>query len=183
MEEYIRAYPGATLVRTATRQIHYTLTPEHRPHSLRDEGPALPIAGVAAGRAPHDVKAMLDGDPGTSWSAGQSQSGDDTEAVTVDLGSARPVGAVELALGSDPAGYPRELRVESSLDGRSWAQAWQGRTAGRFLIAALEDPRRVAMRVQVDETPARYIRLRQLAADATSGWSIAELAVLGPRRR
>jgi hypothetical protein len=180
-EGLVRGYPGVAVVRTARGQTQYELKArkDAAAFALR-AGSALPIARVMVAAAQQYVDTMLDGDLTTGWNPRSPQTGADVEVLTVDLGTARAVAGVELALGPYPTDFPRVARVERSLDGERWATAWEGRTGGRTLLAALADPRRIPLRLEFEPAPARYVRVRQLGSDSTFGWSTAELAVLGP---
>jgi hypothetical protein len=182
-EDLVLAYPGATRGRNLAGVTQFELTPDKAPvpPPASHARSTVPVARVVAAIAQHEVPAMFDGNLATSWSSQQPQSGADTEVLTVDLGQVREVTGIELALGAYPIGYPRELRVERSVDGAEWAAAWQGTTGGRSIVAALEDPRRIPLRIEFAPAAARYVRLRQLGTDKTAPWTAAELAILGSR--
>jgi hypothetical protein len=156
---YLSDYPGMTLVRAGGRQVLFRLAVESR-RSPPAFGSPWPARGISANRAAADVGRLTDGDRWTSWVAPAPQQG--SEEVTIDLGSERAVRAVRLALGSRRAlEFPRRLVVETSMDGREWAPAWDGPTAAPALMAALADQRLVPLTIDIGGRVARWLRLRQ----------------------
>ena len=70
-----------------------------------------------------DIFTIRDGNLETRWDTGP-QSG--REQVIVDLGEARALTAIVLALGPFSNDFPRDLQVQVSADGRDWAETWRG---------------------------------------------------------
>jgi hypothetical protein len=138
-------------------------------------GIPLPVAGVESNINPEDINAVLDNDLRTRWHSPDQRG---LEIVTVDLGEARTVGSLVLCLGTYTSQYPRDLTVETSVEGTAWSQAWSGRTALLAYDGAIIDPRSVPISVPISRY-ARLIRLRQTAGEKTRGWTIVELRVLG----
>jgi hypothetical protein len=138
-------------------------------------GIPLPVVRVESNINEQDINAVLDGDLRTRWHSPDQRG---LEIVTVDLGEARSVGSLVLCLGTYTSQYPRDLTIETSVDGTAWSQAWSGRTALLAYDAAITDPRSVPISLPISRY-ARMIRLRQTAGDKTRGWTIVELRVLG----
>jgi hypothetical protein len=111
----------------------------------------------------------------TAWSPGAVQEGG--EEVLVDLGSVQNVGAVVLEMGSYSFGFPRELAIEVSTDGRQWQTVWRGETSVRTVRAALIDPGTVPVTFELGATSGRFVRLRQMGKDPVVPWWIAELKI------
>ncbi|MFC4150314.1 penicillin acylase family protein [Micromonospora mangrovi] len=101
----------------------------------------------------------VDGDLGTRWGSAWS----DDQWLTVDLGSARPVGRVALAW---EAAYARSYRIELSTDGTTWRPVWST-TAGDGGTDVAAFP----------ATTARYVRMHGLTRATSYGFSLWELAV------
>ena len=152
----------------------YELRVAPLPPSFVASGTPLPIAKVLANVNPSDIGATIDDNLDTRWHSHEQRG---TEMVTIDLGTIQPVSALVLFLGSYTAQYPRALAVESSQDGARWAAEWSGRTALLTYDAAVREPRAVPLAVPL-RGPARWIRLRQTAAEPTKGWTIVELRVM-----
>ena len=112
------------------------------------------------------------------WYCG-TQNGD--EVLTMDLGHTMSVNAIVNAMGPYASEFPRELVIETSIDGSSWDQAWRGVVIARVIVAAFEEPRSPVMTIPFASRPARYVRLRQVAKDPQFYWSVAELEVRGDR--
>ncbi|WDZ84227.1 penicillin acylase family protein [Micromonospora cathayae] len=101
----------------------------------------------------------VDGNLGTRWASAQS----DDQWLTVDLGSARPVGRVVLAW---EAAYARSYRIEVSTDGTTWRTVWSTTTAdgGTDVVA-------------FPTQTARYVRMRGLTRATGYGFSLWEMGV------
>ena len=54
---------------------------------------------------------------------------------------------------------PRDLRIETSIDGARWATAFEDRPGGLALIGALQLPRVIPLRVDLKDVTARYVRV------------------------
>jgi hypothetical protein len=120
---------------------------------------------------------MTDGDLDTRWTSDAPQDG--SEAIIIDLGSERLVGAVSMGLGPHITDFPRVLEIDRSPNGQSWSVSWKGPTTARAMAGATRNPEEVPLVVSVPIAPARFIRLRQLGQHPTYYWSITELAVYG----
>jgi O-glycosyl hydrolase len=110
----------------------------------------------------HPPAHMLDDNPGTLWTSGESQ---DTDlSLTVDLGSTQTFTELSLDVGADIGGYLRSYRVQVSDDGATWHSIVRGPGRTGEMIIALP------------ETTARYVRISSTARSG-SWWSIAELNI------
>jgi F5/8 type C domain-containing protein len=147
-----------------------------RPVTSPDPGEKLPIRRVDASCSAAVVSKVIDRDPVSRWYCG-TQNGE--EALTADLGEAMTVGAVRHGLGPYAADFPRELVIDTSIDGASWQPAWRGNVVARVIFAAFEEPRWPVMVLSFAPRSARYVRLRQVAQDRQVYWSVAELEVFG----
>ena len=85
---------------------------------------------------------------------------DERQALTVDLGEVRTVGAVVQNLGSYSWLFPSALAVATSEDGASWHEAWSGTVLDRTILAAMADPKRLRIVVAFPPRPARFVLLR-----------------------
>jgi F5/8 type C domain-containing protein len=97
----------------------------------------------------------------------------------VDLGQPRQVSGAEVRLGGYVADFPRQLAIETSIDGQRWLQAWTGGTALMAFSAALDDPRVLTLPFPFEPHQARLIRFTQTGTESKYEWSVAELRVLG----
>jgi hypothetical protein len=171
---YVEAV-GGMKVDGGTDWSRYQLRSASIPPPFVPSGSPLPIAGVDANVNPHDINAIIDNDLDSRWHSSDQRGG---ETVTVDLGQTRAVTGLVLCLGSYTSQYPRDIVVESSEDGVSWVRAWSGRTALLAYDAAVVDPRAVPLAVPA-RCRARWVRVRQTATEATRGWTIVEVRVMG----
>jgi hypothetical protein len=176
---YLSEVPDVTRVRSGGGQVLYHLAASKRA-AVGPHGRSLAMSSISTRPEGTGARGLTDGDPWTSWVAPTPQQGN--EEVVVDLGSPQQVQAIELALGPLLWNFPRKLIVDSSVDGRQWAQGWAGPTAPLALRSALEDERNLPLTIDIGERQARFVRLRQVGHDDKYPWSIAELAVLAPKR-
>jgi hypothetical protein len=101
--------------------------------------------------------------------------------VIVDTGDLHDVRGIVLSLGVFREDFPRRLAIDRSADGERWTTAWEGRTAGLTLAAALHDPHHTNLSLPIGAT-TRFVRLRQTESDPTYYWSIAGVRVIGEAR-
>jgi hypothetical protein len=175
---FVSAHPQAELVYEDGTYSTYRVRRGVRIDPLEKvSGDVLPIVRIAAIDNAALVAAMTDGDILTRWDAGREQRPGDT--ITVDLGQPRDVSGIEMLIGGYVADFPRQLSIETSLDGLEWSGAWQGGTAIMAFAAALEDPRNVTLPFSFTTRRARHIRLTQTGSERIYYWSVAELRVHG----
>lgn len=121
-----------------------------------------PMASVTAAGAADVAANAFDGNPGTRWSTGRAQMGNET--FTVDLGASRTVSRVVLDNATHGQDFPAAYTLEVSTNGTAFMNVKMG--AG----AAVTD-------VQFTRVMARHIRIRQTGTTPMSWWSIDELKV------
>jgi hypothetical protein len=139
--------------------------PALRPDGWRADASTTPDA---AGRA-------IDGRPGTAWSTeGAPAPG---AAVTLDLGTARPVGGIRLRPGAG-AGNPAAFVLEGSADGAAWRRLAPASWAGPLYWTGYELLRdgSAEWTVTFPPAPVRHLRIRPAAPGRR--WAIAELELL-----
>ena len=178
--QFVGGHPQAELVYQDDHYTTYRLTRGGRAKPLPEiGGEELPIASISTADNAALVGNMTDRDIVTRWHAGREQQPGD--CITVDLGQTRDVDGVEMLLGGYVADFPRQLVIETSVDGATWSTAWTGGTALMAFSAALEDPLDLTLPFGFDHRPARYLRLTQNGTERIYYWSIAELRVRGGR--
>jgi hypothetical protein len=141
-------------------------------------GPSIPVVALSATNKPDEVANATDRDLATRWDTGEPQQ--PGEEFRIDLGAAKPVGAIVLELGRSGGDFPRLLSIQISGDGASWEEAWKGPTSGRSLMAGMKYPQVVPLAFPLTGRPARYIKLVQLGSARNEYWSIAELHIYAP---
>ena len=175
MRALVERQPGSEMIHLSGGQRHYRL-PRHR----GDESPPpalgqhLMATGLSASCSPEGLAFATDDDLDTRWVCGVQNA---EHQVTFDLGYAASAGAIVHALGTAGADFPRQLIVETSLDGQAWDAAWQGSPAAAVLHAAMASPRATRAVLSFTPRPARYVRLRQIGRHEINYWSIAEFEV------
>ena len=176
--QYVGAYPGVELVYNDERYSSYRIRQSgegqrYRPVRL----PHLAVAGISVSEYPERARLMMDGDLVTRWELGRGQQPGDR--VTIDLGSAKDVRGLALALGRYTEDYPRRALVETSPDGIAWQAAWSGPGGGPALTAAVFEPTIVPLTFPIQADGVRYVRVTQLGSHPVFYWSIAEITVYG----
>jgi hypothetical protein len=137
--------------------------------------PAATVVGVKSAQAScPPARVLADGVFDEVWLC-EPQMG--TESITFELQQAAAVDGVRLTLGR-PVAFPRELTVETSLDGRTWVSARQGDVVDAFVRAAVASPTRPVIVLPFPARQAGYVRLRQTGADPTASWAMLEVEVL-----
>jgi hypothetical protein len=172
MRALVEGQTGVQVAGSSSGRRQYVLaarSADRRPLTL---GQRVAVAGLTASCSPEGLVYAMDGDLDTRWVCG-TQVAD--EWMTIDLGQVTMVGALVHALGPLGADFPREVVVETSVDGAAWASAWQGSPAAAVLFAALESPRLTRAVLPFAPRAARYVRLRQIGRDDRNYWSIAEV--------
>lgn len=177
-ESYVASHPAAEKVYDSPQWASYRVRrPAHLEAPRRLDGPALPIAARSANVGAGSLHLMTDGDLVTRWAAGRHQRSGDS--VTLDLGSPQTVKGVELMIGGYVADFPRQLLIETSLDGAAWQPVWSGPGSGATLVGALLDPRQLPLSFGFPPATTRYVRLTQTGAEPLYYWTIAELKIVG----
>jgi hypothetical protein len=178
LRHFLASAPQTTLLYQDDRYSAFRV--ERGPYAValpKLEAQSLPIASIVAKCNAAIVGAMIDHDIMTRWHCGREQRPGDS--FTVDLGAIRQVGGAELMIAGFVADFPRQLVIETSGDGATWATAWNGNAPAVALSAALEDPLNITMPFQFDRRPARYVRFTQLGTEETYYWSVAEMRIVG----
>jgi hypothetical protein len=175
---FIAAHPHVQMVYDDAQYTSYRIEGREPP---LPSGPVeeiwLPVQSFAAAANPSVTARLIDGDLDTRWDTGHPQRPGDS--LTVDLGVPRDVHGAQLQIGNATGDFPRELRIDSSLDGQAWAEAWTGSAASVAILGAIRDPRAFPMRFSFEPRRARYLRFTQTGSDEIYYWSIAELRVAG----
>jgi hypothetical protein len=123
---------------------------------------------VSASRSAGDAPPAnaIDGNREKRWGTGGPMREDDW--FQIDLGETKTVYRVILDAARSGSDFPRQVRVDYSLDGESWTGP----------IGATEGTRAVTPIVLLP-TQARYLRIRQTGSHDTYWWSIYDIKVFG----
>ena len=170
----VAAQPGAEQIAHANGWRQYRVPHAGAMPPATLSGMRHPIESVSVSCLDDRSAFAIDGDLQTRWHCEVQRVG---QQLTADLGRVVPVATVVDALGPYRSDYPRRLLIETSVDGASWEQAWNGEVMTQALAAGLHDPAAFRLVLPFTLRPARYVRLRSLADDPTWYWSIAELEV------
>jgi hypothetical protein len=146
--------------------------PEKR-HRQYGTGRRVPIASVSSTCAPAGVGRAIDSKASTEWVCGPEMS---AEALLIDLGREQDAGGLryDATFGND---VPRQLIIETSIDGVSWMPARQGSAWGAAISAAMRNEQTLPMWFPFEPRRARYVRLSRPAQEKEYYWRITELEV------
>ena len=172
---YVAATPGAEQVASDGERTAYRV-PAEAAHA-QAFGEAWPVVTAMLPNGDGDARAVVDGDLASRWSSQVQVSG---MTLALDLGSTRTVAGVSQAIGRWISDYPRQLVVETSLDGSRWSPAWQGRGLGPAIAGVMRASNESRLLMPFTPREARLVRLR-LVSDALASWTIAEVTAHGPR--
>lgn len=81
------------------------------------------------------------------------------EWIIADVRQARTLRGVVLRTLGNLVRLPKDLRIETSLDGTDWVTAFEERPGGLALLGALEQPRLIPLRVDLRDVTARFVRV------------------------
>ena len=133
---------------------------------------ARPIAQVSASCPA--AEAAVDGNTATQWECQQHGH----EWFVADLGApVENVGAVRYTMGQSYREFPRDLTVETSVDGETWELGRTGDVIAVTIEGTLLDPLMAPTTVSFPPRRARFVRLRQTGKDEVN-WAVPELAIL-----
>jgi hypothetical protein len=170
------AQVGAILLHTSEQWSKFVIPRTSQPG--RPLAKPIPIRGVSANRQAAEASRVIDGDLDTAWGSGIAQRGD--EEMMIELERPEVVSQIVLSLASNSFGFPRDLVIETSIDGRQWTEVWRGQPVIETVRAALQSPGDVPVLMEFSPDQAAFVRLRQLGREPNIPWWIAELSVHGP---
>ena len=81
------------------------------------------------------------------------------EWIVADVGQARGIRGLELRTGGNLVRLPKDLRIDTSVDGTRWETAFEERPGGLALLGALQEPLVIPLRVDLRDVTARYVRV------------------------
>jgi hypothetical protein len=171
---YAAAIPGATATLSDGVRTVYRVVPTQSFDVA--VGESLPIAAVSVSHETERAAAAIDRRMETQWENGPQQPG---QWIAVDLGSVRDVAGVTHALGEFARDFPRALAIDASIDGTTWNEVLNERTAALAMLGAIREPTAAVMRFSFAPRQARYVRLRQQASSRNL-WRVSELQVHAP---
>jgi hypothetical protein len=152
-------------------RVLYRIASARAPESI--VGNPVPVSKLWAFSGSAD--AVIDGRIDVVWRNGPQHR---DQWIIADLGATRNISGVTHALGEYARDFPRRLVIDTSLDASQWEQVWEGPTAARAFLAAVQAPRTAAMAFAFRPRRARFVRLRQLGSHKNY-WRVAELIVYG----
>jgi hypothetical protein len=168
----VRRQPGVSITGEDTVFTQFRLPA--RPVRGPGTGQRVPIRSLSSICASSSLGRAIDRNTSTMWICGPGTS---EQQLVTDLGSEQTAGAIMHSQGTFTGGFPRQMKVETSLDGRTWMPAWQGNAWGVAMAAAMNDPKTLRMWMPFEPRRARYVRLTRPGQDKEYYWTIAELEV------
>jgi hypothetical protein len=177
VHEFVAGVPGAGKMSESDAGTLYSLPPRVV-EPVAKAGRLLRIVSAQANVGPDSAPLLFDGDLTTRWSTYRAQAFRDEVRVT--LAEPATVTRVEMDLGPFRRDAPRSLRIAVIPESGNPEIVWEDTTAGFALTAALADPLRIPLTLNLaSRVRGDQIVLRALSAHDRFAWSIAELRVFG----
>jgi hypothetical protein len=175
LRDLVERQPGVVRVAERDGVLEYRLPRGAPPETDDSRMTRLPIASAMSTCLSDATPLAFDGDLDTRWMCGP-QSGHET--FVVDLGHpVDDVALVRYALGRYFKDFPRELIIDTSVDGETWEPGRAGDVVEATIEGAMAEPLRVPATLRFAPRRARYVRLRQVGHDDAVDWSLAELEI------
>jgi hypothetical protein len=122
-----------------------TATGDDVPHATEEDRPYR-VRRTIQSRSADSGRVLLDGDPTSYWTANLRGASDEA-SVTLDLGSARPIGTIRWLVAAE--GLAGELRIEVSTNRRRWTTVFESSGAEPGIWQEV---------VPAEPVEARYVR-------------------------
>ena len=171
LQALVEHQAGATVLAQNQSLVLYKL-PRRDSARSRPAGQRVAVRELRSQCSAIDLSKAIDGDEETFWQCGLF---DDRQALTLDLGDTRTVGAIVHSLGSQYWLSPLALSAETSSDGTTWSPAWSGNVLSQAIQGGMDDPRHLRIVLTFTPREARFVRLMAKPLDRQVPWSIAEL--------
>jgi hypothetical protein len=171
MRQMVERVPGVRVTGTSATAIQYIVPSRSRTVAVPRGTPAL-VTQATSTCPPAEL--LRDRSLEEIWTCAPQ---DGSETITLTLESPTRVTGVRLTQGR-PVEFPRQLLIETSVDGSSWTPARRGDIVPEFVHAALASPTLPVVNVAIEPVEARVVRLRQVGRDPMAAWSLREVEVL-----
>ncbi len=181
LRDLVERQPGVQRIAERDGVLEYRMTRRLAPADVPEGVPVsgetrLRIAGVTSSCLSVSASRAIDSDLDTRWVCGP-QSG--RESFEADLDALVEVTSVRYALGRYIGDFPRDLVIETSVDGETWEPARSGDVVAATIEGHLADPLVGTTTLRFPARVARHVRLRQVGQDDRANWSIGELEIWG----
>jgi hypothetical protein len=173
LQALVERQPGVVKTGRSVVARQYRL-PKRVPMSHAPLGDVRPVTRATSSCPPAPI--LVDGSLDVIWTCAPQLG---NEIITLTLGAAREVAGVRMTLGRIVE-FPRQLVIETSLDGAGWDTARSGDVVSEFIEAAHARPTQPVIDVPFPSRVAAFVRLRQVGKDPASAWSLREVQVLAP---
>jgi hypothetical protein len=171
MRELVARQPGVKTTGTSATATQYLVPSRSRTVAMPHGTPA-PVAEVRSSCPPANI--LADQSREEIWTCAPQEG---TETITLTLASPMRVTGIRMTQGR-PVEFPRQLLIETSLDGTTWTPARRGDIVPEFIRAAHAAPTLPVVEVAIEPAEARVVRLRQVGRDPMAAWSLREVEVL-----
>jgi hypothetical protein len=175
MRELVARQPGVKTTGTSATATQYLVPSRSRTVAMPHGTPA-PVAEVRSSCPPANI--LADQSREEIWTCAPQEG---TETITLTLASPMRVTGIRMTQGR-PVEFPRQLLIETSLDGTTWTPARRGDIVPEFIRAAHAAPTLPVVEVAIEPAEARVVRLRQVGRDPMAAWSLREVEVLAEAR-
>jgi hypothetical protein len=174
LKALVERQPGAARTGDNEWATQYRLPHRPEPRDVPPLGRRVPIAHVQSQCSSGDVAYVIDGSERPRWRCDLE---DERQTLTIDLGDVVSAGAVVHRIGPYYWEFPRHLLIQTSEDGRTWRDAWNGSVLQKVIEGGLADPGSLSVVLPFAQRPARYLRLRHRSLEAGVGWTVAEVEI------
>jgi len=171
MREIVERQPGVRTTGKSATATQYVVPSRSRTVAMPRGAPA-PVAEARSSCPP--AKILADQSLEEIWTCAPQEG---TETITLTLPSIVRVTGVRMTQGR-PVEFPRQLVIETSLDGSNWTPSRRGDIVPEFIRAAHAAPTMPVVALAIEPTEARAVRLRQVGHDPVAAWSLREVEVL-----
>lgn len=171
MREVVERQPGAVRTASSGSAMQYLVPSRSRTVAV-PRGTVAKVVSVSSSCPPAQV--LSDRNLSAIWTCAPQ---DGSETITLTLATAMRMSGLRLTQGR-PAEFPRQLLIETSLDGATWMAARQGDVVPEFIRAALAAPTLPVLELAIEPRDARLVRLRQVGHDPMAAWSLREVEVI-----
>ena len=159
LTELRRGHPLYVVVAPTDQAVSWT--------AFMDAQPAAEFVGIeGAGRLYRMAAAAYRTEVRTGRSVGTAAVSASTDWLTADLLNVQPLRGLELETYGNLVRLPKDLVVQSSLDGAAWTTVYEDRPGGLVLLGALRLPRLMPIRLDLGDVAARFVRVNAPAFGA-----------------
>jgi hypothetical protein len=142
----------------------------------------IPPAGWEVKASIHDdlLPLLMDDRLDTAWTTARTKRTGDL--LIVKFKQPRRLVRASLFLGSAPADFALDLKVETSSDGARWTAVPRAYSPGEFTLDLIHSPKNPVQQIYLKGRLVRFLKITRIGKDLDRSWSVSELKLFEPRR-